>query len=433
MFTLLLLLFATNPPEWPQLRGPQSDGVVKDDPRLPVRWSQTENILWKADVPGMGWSSPVVAGKHVFITAVVRSEAQDLPQKGLYGGRMSSKPGDEHRWLVLAYDLQSGRKIWERDVHHGQPGVARHVKNSYASETPVTDGERVYAYFGSAGLFCLDFDGKLIWQQKITPRETRYGWGTAASPLVHANRVYIVSDSEDGSFIAAFDKKNGKEIWLRTRDEKSNWATPYVWQHTRTEIVVPGTNRVRSYDLDGNVLWEFGGMSSITIPMPFSRHGMLYVSSGYVGDQTRPVFAIKPGARGDISLKAGETSNEWIAWHLPQAGSYNPSPLIHGDNYYTLFDRGFFTAHDARSGREIYSRQRIDPTAAAFTASPWAYNNRIFALSEDGDTYVIEAGPAFRVLGKNSLDEMTLATPAIAQGSLIIRTATKLYRIGTKP
>lgn len=433
MFTLLLLLFAANPPEWPQLRGPQSDGVVKDDPRLPVRWSQTENVLWKAEVPGMSWSSPVVAGKHVFVTTVARGESQDLPQKGLYGGRMSNKPGDEHRWLVLAYDLESGRKLWEREVHRGRPAVARHVKNSYASETPVTDGEHVYAYFGSAGLFCLNFDGKLVWQQKIPPRETRYGWGTAASPLLHDNRVYVVSDSEDGSFIASFDKKTGNEIWRRTRDEKSNWATPYLWQHTRAEIIVPGTNRVRSYDLDGNVLWEFGGMSSITIPMPFSRHGLLYVTSGYVGDQTRPVFAIKPGARGDISLKTGETSNEWIAWFLPQAGPYNPSPLIYGDTYYTLFDRGFFTAHDARTGREVYSRQRIDPTAAAFTASPWAYNNRIFALSEDGDTYVIEAGPQFRVLGKNSLDEMTLATPAVAQGSLIIRTSTKLYRIGARP
>jgi len=191
--------------------------------------------------------------------------------------------------------------------------------------------------------------------------------------------------------------------------------------------------RVRSYDLDGNLLWELGGMSSIVIPTPFSKFGLLYVTSGYVGDQVRPVFAIKPGAKGDISLKPGETSNQYIAWYQPTAGPYNPSPLIYGDYYYTLLDRGFLTCHDARSGQEIYGKQRIDPAAAAFTSSPWAYNGKIFALSEDGDTFVMQAGKEFKLLGKNTLDEMCMATPAIARDSLIIRTASKLYRIRKNP
>ena len=240
-----------------------------------------------------------------------------------------------------------------------------------------------------------------------------------------------MDDNDDKSFLAALDKKTGKQIWRVERNEKSNWATPYIWHNgRRTEIVTPGTTKVRSYDLDGNALWELGGMSSIVIPTPFSKFGLLYIASGYVGDQVRPVFAVRPGATGDISLKPGESSNEFIAWYQPVAGPYNPSPLIYGDTYYTLLDRGFFTAHDARTGAEIYGKQRIDAAAGAFTSSPWAYDGKIFALSEDGDTFVIQAGKEFKVIGKNSLDELCMATPAIARDSLIIRTATKLYRIG---
>jgi hypothetical protein len=186
---------------------------------------------------------------------------------------------------------------------------------------------------------------------------------------------------------------------------------------------------VRSYDTDGKLLWEFSGMSTISIPTPFSKHGLLYISSGYIADPKRPAYAIKPGASGDISLKSGETSNAAIVWSWPTGAPYNPTPLVYGDTYYTLFDRGFMTTHDARTGKEIYGRQRVTSDAAGFTSSPWAYNGKVFALSEEGDTYVIQAGPEFKVLRKNSLNEMTLATPAIARGSLIVRTATKLYRI----
>jgi outer membrane protein assembly factor BamB len=196
--------------------------------------------------------------------------------------------------------------------------------------------------------------------------------------------------------------------------------------------VTTGTRRVRSYDLDGKVLWEMGGMSSIVIPTPFARHGLLYVASGYVGDQGRPVFAVKPGAAGDISLKPGETANAFVAWHLPQGGPYNPSPLVYGDYYYTLYDRGFLTCHDARTGREVYGKVRLDDAAQAFTASPWASDGRIYALSEDGDTFVIQAGPEFKLLARNSLDEMSMATPALVKGNLLIRTSTRLYRIGSK-
>lgn len=429
-----LLAPAAASDRWPQFRGPAESAGVVDDPSLPDTWSATKNVVWKADIPGSGWSSPVVWGDRIFVTSVIRAERGEEPKKGLYfGGNRPEPPADEHRWMVYCVDWKTGKRLWEREVHRGAPKTSHHLKNTYASETPVTDGERLYAYFGNVGLFCFDFSGKLLWSQAWPPVTTRYGWGTAASPMLYEGRIYVVNDNDDQSFLVAIDKTTGKQIWRAERDEASNWATPYIWRNAkRTEIVTPGTRKVRSYDLDGRLLWELGGMSSIVIPTPFSGHGMLYLASGYVGDQTRPVFAVRPGAKGDISLKSGATSSEFIAWHLPQGGPYNPSPIVYGDYFYTLLDRGFLTCHDARTGKEIYGKQRIDPTAGAFTASPWASNGKIFALSEDGDTYVIEAGPEFKVLGKNSLDEMCMATPAIARGSLIIRTASKLYRIATK-
>lgn len=430
-----LTLVPSPPPKieaWPQFRGAMSDGVA-DDPSLPDSWSQTENVSWKTPIPGVGWSSPIVWGDRIFLTSVASTKEIEPPKKGLYFGGERALPTDEHRWLVYAVDFKSGKILWEREVFRGVPQSQRHLKNSYASETPVTDGERLYAYFGNLGLFCFDLNGKLLWKQQWPPKKTRFGWGTAASPVVYKDRVYVLNDNDEESFFAALDKKTGKEIWRTEREKGTNWATPYVWETAqRTEIVIPGWKKVVSYDLNGKPLWELVGMSSIAIPTPFSKFGLLYVTSGYVGDQHRPVYAIKPGATGDISLKSGEQSNQYIAWYLPQGGPYNVSPIVYGESYYTLLDRGFFTSHDARTGKEIYGKQRIDPASGAFTASPWAANGKIFCLSEDGDTFVIAAGAEYKLLRKNSLDEMCMASPAIARGSLFIRTASNLYRIAKK-
>jgi outer membrane protein assembly factor BamB len=430
---LAIVLFAPAAPapnHWPQFRGPGSLGVA-DDPALPDKWSTTENVAWKTPIPGMGWSSPIIWGDRIFLTTVVSAGEVEAPKKGLYfGGERHNISQAEHRWMVYCLDFKSGRVLWEREVHRGTPPSTRHLKNSYASETPVTDGERVYAYFGNLGVFAFDFNGKQVWKVNFPVRKTRFGWGTAASPIVHRDRLYIVNDNDEESALLAFDKRTGRELWRTPREKGTNWATPFVWEtERRTEIVAPGFKKIDSYDLNGKPLWELKGMSTIAIPTPFTKFGLLYVTSGYVGDQHRPVYAIKPGAAGDISLKEGETSNSHIAWYLPQGGPYNPSPIVYGDYYYTLLDRGFFTCHDARTGREIYGKQRIDPASGAFTASPWAANGKIFCLSEDGDTYVIEAGAEYKLVGKNSVDEMCMATPAVARGSLLLRTASQLYRI----
>jgi outer membrane protein assembly factor BamB len=311
------------------------------------------------------------------------------------------------------------------------PKHSLHIKNTYASETPVTDGQRVYAYFGNIGLFCYEFDGKELWSKQFGSFKTRYNWGTAASPVLHKDRLYIVNDNDEQSFLIALDKKTGKQIWRVDRDEKSNWATPFIWENEqRTELITSGTGKVRSYDLNGKLLWELGGMSAIAIPTPFAEHGLLYISSGWVGDRKhRPIFAIKPGAEGDITLKDDQNSNQFIVWWQKFGGPYNPTPIVYGDYLYVLYDRGTINCYDARTGSEIYSKKKISAGANEFTTSPWANDGKIFCLSEDGDTFVIQAGTEFKVLGTNKLNEMCMATPAAVRGSLIIRTLSKLYRI----
>ena len=417
---------------WPQFRGPGSAGVA-DAPGLPERWSTTENVAWQTVIPGHGWSSPIAWGDRIFVTAVIPAGQIEAPKGGLYFGGERPAPQIEHRWMVYAIDFNSGKIAWQYEAHRAIPVQSRHLKNTYASETPVTDGQRVYVSFGNVGIFAFDFSGKVVWSLPVKPRPTHNGWGTASSPVLHNGRLYVVNDNEGGSYLTAIDAATGKTIWLIERKEETNWSTPYVWQHAQgTEIVTTGKGLIRSYDLNGQLLWQLGPMSSIVIPTPFSKFDLLYVTSGYVGDPIRPVYAVRPGGRGDISLPRGQTSNGSIAWSLPQGGPYNPSPIVYGDYYYTLFDRGFFTAHDARTGREIYTKVRLDPAAGAFTASPWAYNGKLFAMSEDGVTYVIQAGPQYKLLGRNSLDEFTMASPAIHRDSLLIRTATTLYRISER-
>ncbi len=432
-FVLLLLSglatsFAATVTNWPQFRGPGAIGVA-DNPGLAEHWSTNENIAWRMDVPGRGWSSPIIWGQRVFLTTVVSPGEVEPAKKGLYfGGEQKDIPRGDHSWLILCYDLDSGSELWRSETHRGLAPTTLHIKNTYASSTPVTDGERVYVDFAGVGIFAYDMQGKRVWSTNSPALKTRYGWGSAASPVLHDGRLFVVNDNDEHSYALALDAKTGRELWRVDRDEKSNWATPYVWQNAqRTELITPGTKRIRSYDLDGKPLWECGGMSSIAIPTPFSKFGLLYVCSGYVGDKVRPIFAFKPGASGDISLQSGETSNEFIAWQQPIAAPYNPSPLLYRDNLYVLFDFGFLSCHDAQTGRQIYEKQRIRETNTAFTASPWAANGKIFALSEDGDTYVFQSGYEYKLLHKNSLDEMCMATPAISGDRLLIRTLTRLY------
>ena len=312
----------------------------------------------------------------------------------------------------------------------GAPDFPRHQKNTYASETPTTDGERVYVRFGDLGVYAFDMEGNDVWERPIPYKRTMNDFGSASSPVLAGDLLIVLYDNEEESWIAALDKFSGEEVWRTPRDEVTSWATPFVWENDlRTEIVTTGRQRIRSYDLEGTLLWEMDGrMSWASIATPFSSHGLVFVNSGYFQDSHRPVYAIRPGASGDLSFGEDEAKSEYIEWYQPRAGNYNTSPLVYRDIYYSLLDRGFFESYDARTGDPIYGRQRIT-VGVSFTASPWAYNGKIFALSEQGDTYVIKAGPEFEVLAINSLDEMAMASPAIVGDRLLIRTRSKLYSV----
>ena len=417
---------------WPQFRGPGALGV-SGNANLPDKWSTTENVLWKQVVAGRGWSSPVVWGNQIFVTTVVTEGKAWVAKKGLYfGGERYKPPAGRHHWKVVCLNLDTGKVVWEKTAHSGIPKGSIHIKNSYASETPITDGERVYAYFGNQGLYCYTMDGKQVWKKEWPAYKTRYGWGLAASPVLHKGRLYIVNDNEEKSFLVALDAKTGKEAWRVDRyGEKSNWSTPYIWENKlRTEIITPGTRRNRSYDLKGKLLYEFGGNSSITIATPYAKFGLLYVTSGYVGDRKKPMFAIRPGAKGDISLESGEDKNEYVAWCQRRAGPYNPSTIIYGDLMYVLLDRGLVACYEARTGKHVYGPERIVSRGGAFTSSPWAYNGKVFFLDENGVTYVLQAGRKFKLLSPNRLnakEDMCMATPAMAGDKLIIRTDARVY------
>jgi outer membrane protein assembly factor BamB len=440
VFTAFLIAFSLILPEsvytaeqWPQFRGPAMNPAVEDNPNLPDQWSTTDNVEWSTDIPGLGWSSPIVWGNKVFLTTVDAAAEYERPREGLYNGLGRPIPPDvEHVWLVYCLDLETGDVLWRKQVHEGKPVVSRHPKNTYASDTPTTDGERVYALFGDLGLYCFDMDGNEQWHVDIEPRKTMNNYGAAASPVVHDGKVIMIYDNNEDSYIAAYDAKSGKEVWRTPREEEASWASPFVWENEkRTEIITTGQNRIRSYDLSGNLLWDMDGkMSWACIATPFAAHGMVYVNSGYFQDEHRPVYAIRPGASGTIGLKEGEKSNEHIAWYQPETGNYNTSPLVYGDYYYTVYDLGGFECYNALTGEQLYAQKKLATKGrSTFTASPWAYNGKVFCLSEQGDTYVIKAGPEYELLGKNSLGEMCISSPAIVGDRLLIRTVSKLYSI----
>lgn len=417
-----------------RFRGHHGTGVVADDPRLPVNWDQEQNITWAIDVAGQGHGSPIVVGDRVFVTAVVADEANVQPQKGLYLGKGVREPAAGiHHWMVYCYDAADGAEIWRHETKTGRPTVPRHPKSSYAAETPTSDGERLYVLFGDVGLYCYDLDGNQLWTQPFEPQKTNMDYGAAASPVVHEGQIFVVYDNLNDSWIASFDAKTGRQNWKTPRNETHSWATPLVWENqVRTEIVVTGNRKNRSYSLDGKLLWEFDGdMSILVIPSPFVAHGMCYLASGYVGDSHRPTFAVLPGAEGDLGSDGEFTDSEFIQWYQPTASPYNTSQIVYGDYLYTVYDQGFMTCHDAKTGEEVYGKRRFSPSGS-FTASPWAYGGHVFCLSEDGLTYVIKAGPEFQQVGTNDLDELSFATPSISGGNLFVRTASKLYCI-TKP
>jgi outer membrane protein assembly factor BamB len=336
-----------------------------------------------------------------------------------------------HEWWVYCLELTSGKVLWKRLVHSGKPAMPIHVKNSYASETPIVDANRLYCLFGNVGVFAFTHAGKKVWEHPIPRRQMQAGWGTASSPALFGGRLYVQNDNEEASHLQALDAATGREVWRVPRDEKSNWSSPFVWRNSiRTEIVTAGSGKVRSYDLDGKLLWWLQGMSGITISTPYAVGDVLYVTSGYVGSRRRPIYAIRPGAEGDISVTDGQAPGPAFAWVQPTAAPYNTSTLLYRGIVYALLDFGFLSAYDAAAGAPLYERVRLEG-GRAFTASPWAADGKVYCMDEDGVTYVIAAGREFKLLGRNALadDDTGMASPAVAVGRLLIRTSARVYCI----
>ena len=441
---------------WPQFRGPDSNPVGAHA-RLAERWSKTENVEWSLEIPGRGWSSPIVTGGKVYVTSVTTEGKSKPPQIGTeysneYVAELQKQglPIEEVlkrvterdielpnevklHYLLYCLDLKSGKVEWQKEFYAGQPPGGRHRKSSFVSETPVTDGKYVYVYVANLGLWAFDRNGKLAWTTPLEAHPIYLDLGTGSSPALAENLLVIVNDNQKQQFIAAFDKRTGKQVWRTNRDiggktepvQRSGWATPFVWRHAlRTEIVTVGPGEAISYDLAGKELWRLSGMAATPIPTPFAYDGLLYINGG----RGRTIFAIRPGAKGDISLGKDQTSNLYVVWSQVRSGTYLPSSLAYDGAVYTLTETGILSRFDAKTGKQTY-KTRIDPAATAFTTSPWAYNGKLFCMSEEGQTFVIATGEQFQLLHVNELDDLVLATPALVGERLLIRTEHRLYSI----
>src|SRR6266545_2784004 len=413
---------------WPQWRGPSGQGI-SEEKDLPRTWSATKNIKWKTPFAGRGHSSPIVWGNKIFLTTAFEGPLVFGAKavKHMDGDKEYVHPdsvGADHKHLfkVICLSRETGKFLWGQTSFEGTPYDDRHRKSSFASSTPATDGKYVYAFFGSEGLYAYDMNGKLAWKADLGKLATA-GMGTGTSPILYDNLVIVQCDEESGagSFIAGINKKTGKEVWRTPRKVQVSWATPLLVRTTRrAELITSGNEAVIAYEpATGKELWRHKGVDSKAIPSPVANTEMVFISAGF---PARIAMAIKLGGAGDLV--------DSVAWKYAKGTAYVPSPILYGDYLYLTTDRGILTCLDARTGEVKYEGGRV-PIPATFTASPVAFDGKILLTSEDGDTFIIKAGPKHEVVGTNSLGEPVYASPAIAEGRILIRGEKNIYCIGS--
>jgi outer membrane protein assembly factor BamB len=433
----LLIAGAAAAGDWPQFRGPSASGLG-DGANPPVHWDAAKgtNIVWTAEIPGLADSSPVVSGDRIFVTTAISSDAKQTFRTGLYGDTDSVNDSSPHKWKVLALDRQTGKIIWEQTAHEGVPKTKRHPKSSQASPTPATDGKIVIAYFGSEGLYAYSRDGKLLWKKDLGLQNAGWffdpdsEWGAGSSPVIYNNSVVVLCDRQKDSFIAAFDLKDGKELWRTSRAEIPTWGTPTIVRGTdHAEIVTNGARAIRGYNADtGKEQWTLGPNSEIACTTPVSAQGLIFVTAGY--PPVQPIYAIRVGSTGDLTLKDGKESSDAIAWSKQRGGVYLPTPIVLNEHLYMVSNNGILSMYESKTGARVY-QQRIGE-GGSFVASPIAAAGKLYVASEDGDVYVIKAGPKYELLAKNVIGEPILSTPALAGDTLIVRGARHLFAIAEK-
>ncbi len=425
------------PRAWPAFRGPNGSGIA-DGQGAPLRWDEAtgQNIRWKTAIPGFATSGPIISRDRVFVTTAISSAANDSFRTGLYGDTTPVDDLSEHSWRLYSLDRATGDVVWERVVRDGIPGTKRHTKSSQANSTPVTDGTRVVVLFGSIGLLSsYDFDGNLIWQKDLGVLNSSwfldpdYQWGHASSPVIYEDLVIVQADTQTESFIAAYALETGEQAWRTAREEEvSTFSTPTIYRGpTGDELVTNGT-QIRGYDpRTGEILWFLGPNSEIPIATPVVTDDLIFVTAGY--PPIRPIYAIRPGSRGDLSLAEGRDQSDLVAWSKSRGGTYIPSPLVYRGYFYTNANNGRLTCYDAQTGERIYRARIGGGVGGSYAASPIAADGRLYFTSEEGESFVVKAGPKYDLLAKNRVDGIVMSNPAISDGLLVIRTLRHVYGI----
>ncbi|MBL0158073.1 MAG: PQQ-like beta-propeller repeat protein [Bryobacterales bacterium] len=400
----LLSLSAVWAGDWLNWRGPHFNGVADGD--APTEWSDTKNVAWKIPIAGRGFSTPVIAGKRIFLTTAI-------PKTDAAG---------EHKFVIMALDRDTGKVLWERTAIEAVPHERYHQRyGSYASYAPITDGKHVWAMFGSWGLYCYDLEGKLVWKKELPKMRMRNAFGEGGGPAIAGERMILMLDQEAGSFITALDKNTGKELWRKDRDEVSTWSTPLVINDL---VVVSATNKVRAYNIaNGEVVWECGGLGVNVIPMPVVADNLVIVMSGF---RSPNLLAIQLGGKGDL------TGTDAVVWSNQRGNSYTAAPVVHAGILYNVTDNGMLNAVRASNGEIFYRQQRL-PKAYNFKASPVAANGKLYLATEEGDVVIVKLGEKYEVVATNTLtDQFFVASPVIVDGALYLRSATTLYCIRTQ-